>query len=408
MSYFKDLFENHEIHKTLEEIDFALDPGALEDITEDEVIAIARCQHVVDFVKNLLDKCDVDLVTANSLTKLNDQLKGFLSSWNQFCENRNYKNLIPSVDEILVRTASFSSVKTPVPEDYTVPLDSFRSNIAEMLRQIREANVKQNEEIEKFNSRLAELEESVELYESQLESQKTRIDNLIEKHQNTFTTSQNSKTEEFTQFISNIGLKFREFQEEHATQLDELYENKSAEGEKRIETLQEHCDHAKKIVDIISNVGITGNYQKIADQEKKTANKLRIIAITFFSAAVIAGIAALVGSFRCETFSWEMALFRVVAAGIFTAPGIYCATESSKHRRKEQENRKLELELASITPFLEKLKDDEEAKGIRVKLAHRYFGNHVSEDSEGTLSHINLKQIEPYLKQLIELIKAVK
>ena len=104
---------------------------------------------------------------------------------------------------------------------------------------------------------------------------------------------------------------------------------------------------------------------------------------------LIAVIVVLFASFKAEKFGWDMALFRVLTAAKFAAPGIYCAMESSKHRRKEQENRKIELELASISSFLEKLNDLEASKEILKKLAPEYFGVHtISKDGKIGRAHV--------------------
>lgn len=276
-----------------------------------------------------------------------------------------------------------------------------------MLRQIREAKQQQDEEAEGFESRLETFAQILQTHESQAEAQKTRIDSLISQHQETFLTAQENRSSEYSSFISEKGGTFRETQDEHASKFEALHQQQAEAGQERIDNLQESCDRAKEIVGIIGNIGVTGNYQKIANEEKKAANVFRWIAVGCFVAMLIAVILVLHSSFSAEACDWSMALFRVITAAIFAVPGIYCAMESNKHRKIEQENRRLELELASISPFLEKI-DDKDAETILKELAPKYFGNHVANNDGTPLVNIDPKSVESVLKPIIELVKLMK
>ena len=63
---------------------------------------------------------------------------------------------------------------------------------------------------------------------------------------------------------------------------------------------------------------------------------------------------------------------------ILGIPAWYCAGESSKHRKVEQRNRRLELELASLMPFLETLTPEARQKVIET-LSAKYFGQDPSD-----------------------------
>ena len=161
-----------------------------------------------------------------------------------------------------------------------------------------------------------------------------------------------------------------------------------------ISILNDKKDEASDIVQIIGNIGITGNYQKIANQEMKSANRWRNIALFLMILMVLAIGATILFGVK-NGFDWKMSLFRVLASLVLSIPATYAAKESSKHRKIENYNRKTELELASLEPFMEKL--PEEAKiTIREKLTEKYFGQETKEE----------KHEEPITtNSLIELIK---
>jgi hypothetical protein len=277
-----------------------------------------------------------------------------------------------------------------------------------MLQQIREASQEQNSELEGFDSRLQSAEQQLEQFNTQFEQQKTRVDSLINDQQDKFAQSQQQRQAEFTSFVDQRQDDFDQSKTEQKSTFETFYQQQENEGQTCIETLQKYCGHAKEIVGIIGNIGVTGNYQRIANEEKKTANLFRWIAVGCFGSMLIAVITVLILSFIFETFSWDMALFRVITALVFAAPGVYCAMESSKHRRKEQENRKIELELASISPFLEKIDNEADVQQILKQLAPQYFGNRTVENGESLLPQLDPNTLQ-VLKPIIELaIKAVK
>ena len=106
-----------------------------------------------------------------------------------------------------------------------------------------------------------------------------------------------------------------------------------------------------------------------------------------------------------EGFDLYKSIVRIVAATILTYPAIYASKESSRHRILETKNRNLELELASLGPFIELLSQDKKEK-IKEDLVYRYFGNGLSEENEKESEEdVSINGLEKILKALLPLIK---
>jgi hypothetical protein len=153
-----------------------------------------------------------------------------------------------------------------------------------------------------------------------------------------------------------------------------------------------------KLVGIIGSTGLTGNYQRIANHQAKLANWLRIGALAFMGSAVVIVIIVVFGIGKAE-FSWQMALFRCLMALTCGLPGVYCAIESNRHRNVEQRNRRIELELASLNPFLANLKDEEQEK-IVARLSDHYFGREPAPEKEEVLSKLKNLKAEDFFKMV--------
>ena len=147
--------------------------------------------------------------------------------------------------------------------------------------------------------------------------------------------------------------------------------------------LKRKQEEARKIVQVVGNIGVTGNYQLTAKTEANTANNMRTMTLVFFAAGVLIAMIVLVAHLFSEISPikvaeggpWELALRLLIALAIAT-PALYTARESARHRTNSDRAKQRELELASLGPFIELLpqaKKDE----IVEKLTNRYFGSEV-------------------------------
>ncbi len=81
-------------------------------------------------------------------------------------------------------------------------------------------------------------------------------------------------------------------------------------------------------------------------------------------------------------YDWHIFLLRIIAVSFLIYPAQYAAKESTEHRKLENINRKIELDLAIINPFIELLNDSTK-KQIKEKLVDRYFNiNNISIEND--------------------------
>lgn len=145
-----------------------------------------------------------------------------------------------------------------------------------------------------------------------------------------------------------------------------------------ISGLEEQKNNAAKIVQVVGNIGVTGNYQRIAISEASQANFWRWATLIFFAGGVtLAG--ATFYRFWGEPITnesiWAIAV-RLLYAIAITAPAWYTARESARHRTSSDRARQTELELASLGPFIELLPQEKKI-AIREEMTKHYFGREV-------------------------------
>src|SRR5690606_41547238 len=79
---------------------------------------------------------------------------------------------------------------------------------------------------------------------------------------------------------------------------------------------------------------------------------------------------------------------------------------STKHRNLETQNRNLELELASIGPFIELLPEAKK-ETIKEELVKKYFGQQASihSDNKDDNDEVSINGLEKILKAILPFIK---
>ena len=71
------------------------------------------------------------------------------------------------------------------------------------------------------------------------------------------------------------------------TEIEDLKSKIDTDTTDLVTSLQTKLEEAKKIVSVIGDIGVTGNYQRIANEHKATANLWRWITIAFMTAFTI-------------------------------------------------------------------------------------------------------------------------
>src|SRR5690606_41625178 len=82
-----------------------------------------------------------------------------------------------------------------------------------------------------------------------------------------------------TTFRNEIDTAKEEFREE----IEELKEGIDTDTSDLVSKLETKLQEAERLVNIIGNVGVTGNYQNIANSHKSSADYWRVMAVIFMS-----------------------------------------------------------------------------------------------------------------------------
>lgn len=437
MSHFHDRFKQHPVHTVLAELIGAI--GSAEVKLEDpqQIAGYERFRRVLDFAKRCLDAIDPELVTEHMLNQIQGELANMKAHHESFVSSKDWNHLNQPADQLLNQLHLLPRSELPDGDRrFAEALEAFQAQAVAYLERVNNKAEAIASAHEQVGQKTARFENKLDEFDQRFEQQKGRIDTLINEQQGQFSQTQNDRQTKFTEqqtqlaqtnkerldqleqqraqskqegdtLLSEIRQRGDKAMQEGQQKLDTVraeLETKSAETR---ETLQKQLDEAVRIVGLIGNTGLTGNYQRIANEQGRFANLFRWVAIACMGLAVFF-VVIVVFSIGKDTFSWEVALFRLLGALTFSIPGLYCARESTRHRTVEQRNRRIELELASLSPYLAEL-TDEERKKIVGELSKQYFGRDAAPMSEDEIlrkvKHMKGEDVMKFLERVAKVVK---
>jgi len=346
-------------------------------------------------------------------------------------------------DNILHLIATLPSPATPV--DIVVlrkDAASFREKAERYLQEIEEVSTA-------IKAKREELVSGIQSLTTEISAQKGRLDAAIAEFQSQFSQAENTRRDQFTQaeatrlsqftesraaldaelaafqkqwieITESRGLKFakemEDFRASFSKFLKEADENRQAfeikqnsSAEDYIAQLEFELKRAGDIVNLISNTGMVGGYQRVANEERMRANRWQLA--TLVSLLGLAGVAIWAYWVATHTqFNWGLFSSRIFVALPFGIIAAYAARQAEKHHDLERRNRRVELELASIDPYILPLPEEVRYE-VKRQLAERLFGQSEpiqsgkASDTSGTAADVGKVVIETVKTALEQMTK---
>ncbi len=408
-------FKEHSIFEKLNQFDQALSVGnANENFGIENYLFF---KSALDFIKDRLKLTIPALTQETELSALSSEIESATAQINAYIGSNNsgyITNTTNNLNSALSRVRNLPLMLSKGNFDFSKAVSLFQSTVEGAYKTLETEKARLHEQLKIFESELTEKNELIADLQQQIVEKEKEIELVLSKYASDFQairTNNNSVFEKEVKKFNELVESDRKFYKEQIETIKAENQVAFQEQTKQLETnsddlinkLNAKLSEANKIVNIVGNVGVTGNYQNIATEHKKSANNFRLIALAFMiimSGLLIWSIIEL----SHGEFNLYKSLVRILAASVLSYPAIYAARESNKHRKLETQNRKLELELASIGPFIELLKEDKKHL-IKEELVKKYFGNTTSSDEVKDSDEISINGLEKVLKIIVPHIK---
>lgn len=332
----------------------------------DKVFAMA---HAVDA---LLDRTPAELTSTQALSQLHSSLQAPVNDLTAFLSNNN-------VGHISNAATQFEQNVLPhlwgfMPQVHSLPQDSLSSLLEAQAAASRESIQQLVAQRDELSAKLQELTNKADAQAARLDAltdgaakERAEAAATVAKLDQMFAQRETDRAAVFEATLTELKESFKDFETGTKTESTAL-----------IAGLEEQRIQAARIVQVVGNIGVTGNYQQIANAETKQANFWRWCTLLIFGAGVVVAVITFF-NFWGQPFSpentWSVAI-RLLYAMAITAPAWYTARESARHRTNSDRARQTELELASIGPFIEFMPEEKKVQ-IREQLMPSYFGKTV-------------------------------
>lgn len=372
-------FENHNIFDRLNSLEEIL---ANEEVKEKiDLEKLSFFQTVFSYINQRVKLTIPDLVQQTELDSLSNELDAGITQLNSFSGNNNVGHLNNATSNFNAAINRIKGFPIPVAKadfNFSRKIADFEKIAKSKYKSLEKEKDELKTEIDNFKTDLSTKEDEIERLLKLIEGKETEIQNLNSTFQTNFNNIKSEQNQNFENDKKTYRAEIDKVKETFRDEIDEIKNTIDKDTTDTITQLNTKLTEAKKLVNLIGNVGITGNYQNIADGHKKSADFWRVMAIVFMSIFSILLVWTII-DLSAEGFDWTKSLIRIIAAAALSYPATYAARESSKHRKLQTINRNAELELASINPFIEGLSDDKK-QAIKEKLVEKYFGNNKNNE----------------------------
>lgn len=400
MTELEDRISEHAFHEELRETLTAL-VGRVE-IEEEPNFReyLMQMRYTLDRVGSIIPRIDVTVAPTAPLDQASKRLGQLRSELDAFSQDRNtgrLTNALAHAGHVLLEVLRLPRIDTKEDlGDLQEALVSFRRAIGQHLRYAEEEANRTSQALQETKARIEEIR-------SDLTEQKKRVDAAVGEFQEQYSASEDRRRSQFEEVQAEIQRKASEQQKK----LDESEANRASRFETFANELkQSHTDakeelaeelelarrdiadrskdflagltrdkeEAEKILGAIAQTGMAKGFQSTANTEMWSMRVWQLITVSALIgfAVVLVYFLPIPTGEEADAFSWALFSQRVLVSLAFAGLGAYGAREAARHSEKERLYRRLELEFASVGPFLSRLSKERQEQVLE-QIADRTF-----------------------------------
>jgi hypothetical protein len=380
------------VHETLKALDASLTEAKGVALGLPDALSIVqRVSSVTGFAQNRLQQADATLVSLSLLNSMNQSGTAANGEVRNFITNKNAAHLDNASNQADAIVQSSSAV----------PVLSTRADARGLVADIgnlratsAEALAHWQADAAQLTQHYAEARRASDALRSEIDAQKGVLTQAITQYQTTFSqseesrqaqfiTAQQSRAEEAEKNVSSRKQQFEDqvdkqreafdvLRQELVTTSTEFFEESKDTATQNLAVIDGLRGKAEGLLGVIGTTGVVSGYKRVADQEQLTARTWAIIAALAFVGLIVMACVAFLPSLEGE-FSWGAFAGRIYVSLTFGLLAAFAAYQSEQHFSVERRARRLEIELASLGPFIAEFTQPEQTE-LKRALVERIFG----------------------------------
>lgn len=402
MSKWSEALESHGVHKQIIRLKQMLDE-TLEQAAKssDEIDGHERITQALNFVEMRMKLTNPILVSSNQLDSLSKSVANVINSLVQY-KNQKRQNFMnqaaTQISSVVSNANSFlplNNVVDQYDENQSSSVASYFSKISEYQTILQNKKEHLENDLDVVKNQLTKLTTNID-------TQAQRADTSISNLQERFSSLESQWLQQFNEKILQDGQKkITETLDDLTKENEERQKLEVKNSEKVLTSLEKYKSQAENLLNVISNIGITGGYQKEADTERRAARLWQFLAFVSISGMIGFAINAFMLTLG-STISWSTLAARSLVIVTFSIMAGYSAKQADRHWQRERYNRSLELALAAINPFLSEFPDDKQFS-IKEELANKLFKTPTIQDNKSKATNdISTNTLVELLKVAIQ------
>lgn len=384
--------EGHPIHSALLDLQSRIASIEGTNPSDADIIeGLDRLRQIVNKVLSSLEAGDPNMIPRQALDQINSNAQNAANQLSNYQTNKNKQhidNANEQADGMLVQLRSL-----PVPESVR-DIDNLRDAITSFRRSMGQHTHNVQDEFRNLSKEFNDLSKRIAEAVNEISAQKSRLDTAIVSYQQQFSQAEEIRREQFSTSEKGRDERFEKLIAAHRDEITNQIETMRAawadlvkntednfnvkekafgqDGRTLLDKLAEYKEQAEKTLHAIGIAGMASGYNKVANSERKAAWLWHGITGLFLVGLVVFAIIAFESTLRGE-FSIGIFGARAFVALAFGIGVAWAARQAGMHQAAEQRSRRMELELASISPYLATLPEDSQNQ-VKQELAERLFG----------------------------------
>ncbi len=344
---------------------------------------------------NRLRSTDPLLLFPGPIGSLDSHVQNVVSEVSSFQSNRNrahLSNANTQLDSLLVYAAQLGLASSPSTPDVATAVENIRSQAENTLKGLLE-------QARTLGSQLSRLQEASNTTNVEVTAQKGRLDAAIAEYQTQFSAAEASRQQQATealkthtqrldQALTDAQKRLQESTQDIAKRLEASLQDTSTKAAQQrddlrgaaqalLDDLTEMRTKAETLLHVIGSAGMAGEYQKVANSARRATTVWQVFAASAMIGLVTFAILTYLATQQTE-IHWGGVAARAFVTLTFGVIAAYAARQGDRYSDIEVRNRRYQLELSSLDPYLANLPQETQHK-VKVEIAQKLFGN-VSTD----------------------------
>lgn len=392
MSRWNDQFQSHSFRTSWSTLTQTLTDEAFHaDIDESSLKELARIKKVVKFVESILAQVDPELMPIGLLDSFNQNTTNCLSQLNSFITNKSGGHLVNAnsyLDAIITLLSQTPFILSGQQKGALSKAALSYSETINQQIQVTERSVnKIKEEVTNIETLIQERQKNLDSLKSQIDTATQTIQSQSADFATQFKLSEVERNNQSKALINKADLRINEDVNKLNAKIDGEFEKMASKAGKALDVLGKFQDDAAKVFNVVVNTMQAGAYSSYANEEKRTANFLRWSAICLMLTGVIILVAPelykIFKNISDYSLDWRATIARIPFSAVLFVPAFYLARESNKHRNTEVQNKRRELILSTLDPYLALL-PKEKADEIKSDVAKGIFSESVAGENDSS------------------------